>query len=282
MVDIEDMIGLHAAFLGRKTYPRYFIIGVEPWMLSENFDRPRYVSLYRVYGRGLRDMNLEGGISRTEYLRWRVSPLVELVSPAYLSVALRALPRILRAPSSNIKFEPTTDSVGNGWIWLADGSLAYERGVQEASVAEVTKQALNAIASGKYKGYGSEPPGRSRIEKFEALIAAFRNHGATVFFLLAPFHPLFYEQLCGTADFTIVGDAERYYRTLAFERNIPLAGSFNPDSCNAQASDFFDEVHPRPAFLQRLLNQLLVQDPSQDRLVSRTMPQTVQKDAPSN
>jgi hypothetical protein len=65
---------------------------------------------------------------------------------------------------------------------------------------------------------------------------------------LAPVHPIAYAYYASRGGFD-----EHWIRKEMASRGIPVVGSYSPTIVKATSSDFYDQVHPRPGLVRRLL-----------------------------
>lgn len=135
---------------------------------------------------------------------------------------------------------------------LPDGFHRYSRIQENESSSELDKEVALTLSKHPQEYLDS---GRAHSVPHEFDITLFRRflddlHGRRVrlVVLLPPVHPLAYEYYGKQG-----GYDEHWIREEMASRAIPVVGSFSPAITRATSSDFYDEVHPRPGLVRRLL-----------------------------
>ena len=81
-----------------------------------------------------------------------------------------------------------------------------------------------------------------------------QNYPARPIRMLVPFAPEVYDAARRLPGRTIV-DVERELRAMAARTKVQIVGSYDPRAVGMATRDFFDESHPRPDVLARVVGQ---------------------------
>lgn len=93
-------------------------------------------------------------------------------------------------------------------------------------------------------------PGEFELNLFHRFLDDLQSRHIRVVVFLAPVHPIAYDYYVKRG-----GYQESWIRREMISRGITVAGSYSPSHARATRTDFFDEVHPRPGIVQRLLRE---------------------------
>ena len=129
---------------------------------------------------------------------------------------------------------------------MPDGTLLYTEEYRNKDQDWVDNEALMRVNAGYAFGfYDFYELDKTRCEQLEAIVDYVQEKGVKVTFVLAPFHPIYYEHLAASECAKGILLAEDYYNELAAQHGISLFGSYDPEKANCTNEDFYDGVHVR-------------------------------------
>lgn len=242
---LEDLSAILQIYRERSLLPRRLVLGVDPWMFNRNSGQARWKSLEAEYaravsrGHGGDDAVFGGATSRAS----------QLISYAYLRASLQAPDRRDR------NFFATEAAELDVNIRRADGTITYRRELAHRGIDEVRAWVLKQASQTPVYSLGQfrELDAEDR-RQFASLLDRLRREGVEVSLFLAPYHPAMYEALSrADGPYAMVAQAERYVRDVARVRNLPLFGSYDPAATGCPAAEFYDEMHPKPSCLDRIV-----------------------------
>jgi len=140
---------------------------------------------------------------------------------------------------------------------LPDGTAIYEGSQSSANASDmdVASQVRHTDRE-KVRWRTSSHPSPGDLNLLRCFLDDLRSRRVEVVILLPPIHPIayeFYSKLGGYDD--------TWIRREMASRSIPVVGSYSPAIAKAAATDFFDDVHPHPALVHRLLHDAGVANP---------------------
>jgi hypothetical protein len=139
----------------------------------------------------------------------------------------------------------------------SDGSVSYHAAFRERPAAEVAATIQKSVTLPKHS---VSPEMVGLLEKF---LVRLRAEGATVSFVIPPYHPAFY-RLAGKNAFgdriegyepyrVTLEEVERIIQRLAAANSAEILGSFDPLKLGGEDGEFFDWMHPKPPVFERKL-----------------------------
>lgn len=242
---LEDFLGIYDLFIEQEKYPASIIMELSPWILNDNYSTGnRRRTLQQNYRNISHILQLSSAsdifyFPNTEYL--------ELVSPSYFQESVRIL-------TSNIKSGviPSIYPDSIHGARLTDGSMLYSKKQNQTDSA-----ALSTLQSENIRDFihwdifnQFHTLSNDKQEAFTRFIRYLKQKDTKLLFLLAPFHPLVYNEL---KKLYPVEDAEKFFYSIAQQYNIKIVGSYNPGKYNFSVYDFYDGIHPRKSVYQSLL-----------------------------
>ncbi len=241
---VEDYIAVTQLLEERDFIPSTMIVEVDPWSFNKNNGQIRWKSLGSEYLRGLTRLNL--GVSFSTRLQTlRVRRYAGLFSLPYLQESIRWA--LIRST-----IHATTETNTGEAIKLSDGSYAYDSQNQQLSPAEVREKAIEAV-SVPYSLIGFKEIDPNLRLQFETLITSLQDQGVRVVLLLVPYHPDYYDRLIHAEQYEIISDVEAYLRDFAYENDLEIAGSYDPQAAGCSAAEYYDGLHARETCLLRIL-----------------------------
>ncbi len=243
---LEDFLGIYDLYLQQEKAPVSIILELSPWLLNDNNPSTRWKTLQPNYQDILQELHLSSFFNicyftHVEYL--------ELISPSYFQKSYQNL-----ISNNHIQQESiltiSPDSTKN--TIFSDGSRMYNKEFNQIdSVALSTLQTENIGKFIYWEGFNQfHTLSKNRQQIFEQFIQYLKQKNTELLFLLAPFHPLVYDQL---KELYPIDEVEKYFYSIAQKSNIKIIGSYNPHKYNFSIYDFHDGMHPRKRVYQELL-----------------------------
>ena len=195
--------------------------------------------------------------SKEKSLKTRISSLIQIARQYSQLVRLgyfqSSIELIKKYGSSVFSRVGIVDDEYTGAYWRKDGSYVYTLEVQNQSVETVYKKTENYVTNsfeGQITQYASVD---SEFKKnFELLINYLENSGVQVEFFLCPFHPVVYNEIQANPEkWSLPLQIEEYITAYAIDKNIRIIGSYNPDNCGVDETDFYDSRHLRAESLAK-------------------------------
>lgn len=244
---LEDFLSIYDLYIEQEKYPASIIMELPPWILNDNNSTGnRWKTLMQNYRNISHILQLSSAsdifyFPNTEYL--------ELVSPSYFQESFRNLTSNEQVKSEVIP-SIYPDSIHN--TILTDGSRLYNKKYNQTdSAALSTLQSENIGRFVHWGGFNQfHSLSNDKQEAFTRFIRYLKQKDTKLLFLLAPFHPLVYNEL---KKLYPVEDAEKFFFSIAQQYNIKIVGSYNPEKYNFSIYDFHDGMHPRKSVYQSLL-----------------------------
>lgn len=238
---IEDHIAL--AWLALKdNRPATLILEVPPWNFAFGKDvrwKLRYPEHYdAAYAVIVSDQPAIGPAQSQS--RWAT-----LISAQYARRSLAAINR--DTASHTIIAAPPTDEDTGGQlpVTLPDGSLIYS-----AEYIDRAKKTPIPLGGSDYKN--SAPANELRaIAAFRHLVRWIRAQGVQPMLLLTPYHQNVW-RLENASTVLLMKETERIVHEIGNELDVPVVGSYHPESAGCSADEFYDFMHPNARCLARM------------------------------
>jgi hypothetical protein len=91
--------------------------------------------------------------------------------------------------------------------------------------------------------------------KFEAFIKLLQKDQVRIIFFIAPFHSATYKKLT-TPEYATVLKSQEFFIHFAQKHKIEIAGSYNPENCGLNDTDFIDGMHPRETSTRKIFKNV--------------------------
>ena len=95
------------------------------------------------------------------------------------------------------------------------------------------------------------------VQTFENYVHSLIEINVTPIFFCTPYHPIIYARHQSEKEdnptVTSLEDLEAYVRDFAHQNEILVIGSYNPHTYNLTSADFYDDVHPRPQAISKII-----------------------------
>jgi hypothetical protein len=175
--------------------------------------------------------------------------LREATSPSYFQAALRSFKAYGGKPWPRA---PLPDEPGG--TTLADGSRIYPKTIRDRDAGQVRAEAVRTASASDARLLNFHGLDEPLVRRLEMLVRDIRAGGATVEFLLAPYHPVTLEQYRTSYEYRMVFPAERRFRQLAVSLDVPIRGDYDPAACGCDDSEMLDGGHPRDTCVAKILS----------------------------
>jgi hypothetical protein len=235
---IEDHVVLTWLTLSEGK-PRMLILGIDPWTFAFGKDarwKVRYPEQYQLARNEIEGAKLAN--SKTSD-HWS-----SLISAQYTA---RSLDRLLRGsvtPTIDV-VQGVDEDVGVKLpITLTDGSLVYS-----AEYIASAKNSSIPVGGTTYKTDGMVNDLRA-INLYRKLIMWVRGHGVKPVLLMTPYHQNVW-MLEASPNVKAMEPTEKIVRKIGNELDMPVIGSFRPDSVGCTPSEFYDFMHPMASCVAR-------------------------------
>jgi hypothetical protein len=245
IIDIISIIGMYDS---RNILPDSVVIGVDPFLFNDNHGNSRYMELITEYNEFSQKLGLER-LSPSTPVTSFLTRMEQVISPSYFRASLQD---IHRTPPIPIMSDKILLSCNNR---LPDGSIVYSDSYRFRTEEAVNREVLGSFNSvGTHQSSGYRELSSMIIKQFTALTNYLMEQNVNIILVLAPFHPLLYEQITQNSEYRLLVEAEDYIKKFATARNIDIIGSYDPSKVGAVGSDFYDGYHPKREFMEHLLN----------------------------
>lgn len=250
---LEDDYAILQIYREHHLLPKLLVLGVDPWVFNRNSEQTRWRSLEQEYRRSIQEENVDA-VSSNSIGEQQIYKLKQLLSFDYFRAAVRVSHRADRDYYSTTARELDVN------IRRADGTITYKRDFAHRSPEKVTEWVRQQTATVPLYSLGRfDELDTEYIRQFSDLILRLRAEGIEVMLFMPPYHPDMYAALTRAGGpYELVKDVELYLRRFAGEHNLLISGSFDPDRIHCGREEFFDEMHPRPNCVSRILKEMLL------------------------
>ncbi|WP_397601953.1 DUF1574 family protein [Silvanigrella sp.] len=243
---IEDIVAI-LDLATKKFKPNILLIGVDPWIFNDDSGQQRWMTLSEEYKKGLSGLNLDS----QKYSSNHQNKYEELIGIAYTKESLKFLyHNFVQKNSSNIEYPDSDKPIPGKNIIMKDGSLVYN-----SEMESITQESLivgdNKNLLGPSMLYYSFSNYRNKI--FKALIRKY-NKNYKVILLLSPYHPYIYNEALKRNP--ILQEVENQIHSIAYNENISVIGSYNPDKVNCTPLEFYDGVHSKGSCMRKIIQKI--------------------------
>jgi hypothetical protein len=258
---VEDFIGLWTTLKDLGKVPEVAYFSIDGWVFNERFPQVGWLAYADEVARFLAGGSGPGArvMAQLSVVQYRWYHAKELLSYAVLRQSAQDLRAVLRGQRRSHHDEPEAvvpEAAAAGLRALrADGSLIYERAVQQRTPAEVREHAGYYLRDNVH--LADFRWDATRAARLEALWRDMRAQGVRVVAYMPPYHPLVWRALGGSAVTAgPLAQARQSLRRQAARVGARFEDFSDPASVPCAETEFFDGVHPRPGCLGRLLERL--------------------------
>lgn len=247
--NFNDDIALFSIYYDKyQDVPNKVILAVEPWSLNKNRGDTRWKSLEKEYYAGLKLINFSGEeIKEYNDISYAFEKIKTLLSISYLRNSITELRKDLKMPVA------VDNNCNTKEIILSDGSRKYSKATEELTKNEVYKNAQSYINRGRiYQLDNFNDLDKNDIEKFLAFIKYLKANNVEISFWFPPYHPYVYQYIEKNNKFNNVLEAEKLFKDIAQKENLKTFGSYNPELCGVDETDFSDGMHLRTSGYEKV------------------------------
>jgi hypothetical protein len=244
---LDDVLGVYGLYDSGERRPRRVLLGVDPWTESVSGTGWRSVADERAIV--MRRAGIPGSPRRERLALWARS-LRTLATPEYFRLAVYSFRRY---GTRGIEWRPTDQPQNPEKTKLPDGAVVWSDVSPERAAAAARSFATSGLAHDeRFRDLERRAAGRDgALERFVRYLG---GEGVGVTLVLVPFAPEVYDAARQLPGRTIV-EVERDLRALAARTNVQIVGSYDPRKVGMATRDFFDESHPRPEALARVVGR---------------------------
>jgi hypothetical protein len=258
---VEDYIGLWSLMKDLGKVPETAYFSIDGWVFNERLPQVAWLAYADEVARFLAGPAGRGGwmLARLSVLEYRWYHAKELLSYSVLRQSAQDLRGMLRGESRSYHDEPVIlvpEAAALGLRAIrADGSLIYERSVQQHTVGKAREHAAFYLHDNVHLTdfrWDAQRAGR-----LEALWRDMRRAGVTVIAYLPPYHPLVWRALSGDSRTAApLAQAREFLQRRAAEMGARFVDFSDPASVPCEEAEFYDGVHARPGCLAKMLARL--------------------------
>ncbi len=248
---LGELVAIHEMYVRKNKRPHVLIIGLDPWLLNRAGGYRRTKSLEEEYNLAAVRLGMNQQHAGWTTITNQAVKFSELVSISYLRASWQAL----REKKNTTGFYATDENEANVPIRRKDGTVSYSRKERERTAAEVEIIAQQYAAShpvyllGQYYQLDHETQ-----KMFEALLRDLQANGTQVVFFLPPYHPYVYKVLTTDSRYAMLGEAEKYFRSVASSLGIRVIGSYDPLASKVSGDDFLDGMHLKDEGIRKMFS----------------------------
>lgn len=240
--NFNDDIALFAVYYDKyKDVPDKVVLAVEPWSLNKNRGDTRWKSLEKEYYEGLKLINFTGEeIKEFNDISYILEKVKTLISISYLRNSIKDFSK-----KETMPLKVSTDYAKTS-IVLPNGSVQYGDNVNKLKKEYVYKNAQSYINGGRiYQLDNFNELDKNDIEKFLVFIKYLKANNVEISLYFPPYHPFVYKYIESSDKFKNVLKAENFFFSVAQKENFKTFGSYNPEFCGVDETDFSDGMHLR-------------------------------------
>ncbi|HEU4719807.1 MAG TPA: hypothetical protein VFS59_00480 [Gemmatimonadaceae bacterium] len=244
---LDDVLGVYGLYDVAERRPRRVVLGVDPW--TESLSGTGWRSVADERALVMRRAGIPGSPRREQLAVWARS-VRTLATPEYFRLALYSF---RRHGTRGIEWRPTDAERNAGKTKLPDGAVVWTDASPERAAAAARAFATNGITlDERFRDLERRAVGRDgALERFVRYLG---GEGVGVTLVLVPFAPEVYDAARRLPGRTIV-EVERELLAMAARTKVQIVGSYDPRAVGMTTREFFDESHPRPEALARVVGQ---------------------------
>lgn len=228
---IQDIVAMYQIYKANHKLPKKILIGIDPWLLSENKAHTRWKSIGSYYEAFTgNSSNPEAGNAGAD-----ISKYEQLFSISYFQSSLKILPAKFKGSSKPV---PTKEKYNIEKTRLTDGSMVYGQVYRNISANEVENIIKTTLSKDVYTGNKLYVVSDEVWNLFKKMIADMKQNNTEVEFFLAPFpKPIYYKRADN------YNEIEEIVRNYAKAEKIKVWGTYNSNILGMDNSYFFDDRH---------------------------------------
>jgi hypothetical protein len=234
---LEDIVGIYQLYKENGKQLETILIDAEPWYFNKN----RGESRWKVFEQQVANFQnfstnpSQSAQGESYFMKYR-----QLISPSYFQINVKNI-------GKSLKVEITDKEENQDMTRLYDGSVTY--GID--NLRSMAKQKVVTDRIPMLEDYFEMDT--NDVALFEKMIKDMMANGIKVNLLMFPYHPDVYKKISANKRYGMVQQVEQYYHNLSDSLGIDLKGSFDPERCGLNASDFMDFSHLKKEGVRKLL-----------------------------
>lgn len=246
---LKDYIGLFYQYERKDSFPKYVVLGIDPWLFNDNVVEARWESIASDYKKMLPLLGYEA--AHDDELSFIPQKVLNIISLSYLSKSVEKL-RESKNKKKKKKGQSAcivTDAVTHDdfAMVLHDGRHVYDKAYREKTVEAVESEAVKyATQKPVYHLENFRAISEEKLKLLADFIRYMRGKKIHVMFYLDPYHPTTFELLRQNPVTKIITETETVVRDFAAKNGIPVLGSYDPTRYDLPASLFYDGMHTKP------------------------------------
>lgn len=248
---IEDDIALYFLYERLHGTPQKVIIGGDAWLLNANSGQNRWKSLVKEYKYGKERMEKNGRIG-VDTKSFDLEKYEQLISWPYLNESIN---KFKKEGLSNAKHgycladdKVTVDKKAG--VICPDGTHIPSFEEQTRDAEQLARQYISKVVYSLEKYEELDNTLQASVKEFFWYLKA---QDIEIVLYLTPYHPVVYPFLIQNEKYYNVVKAEEFFRDVAKEYGLKVAGSYDPDQCGLSNADFLDGMHLRRESVERIL-----------------------------
>lgn len=237
---IPDMAAIVGLFDSLGRMPREFVIGLDPYMIGAG-GTSEWQSLSAYYGCFIRKAP-GGNEGHAEGLPNSYRKVSSLFSFDYFKSSLEFVVK----RRSKKYWDAGSDTPLSGRF--SDGTISYPATYRNPDTLKISLDARNTGLRD-----GLPQPDSVNIDLLNQLLDFLQQRQIAVKFVMAPFHPEFYEAV-NQHQPLLFHHYEQLFIQMSVKRNIPIVGGFDPEVQGIPRLQFYDMYHCSRAALHKVFN----------------------------
>lgn len=134
---------------------------------------------------------------------------------------------------------------------LPDGHKEFSKIKDDVVLQGVSNQTKFSFTENLYK------ISEKTTMDFIKFVNKLQADGVRVIFFLPPYHPVSYEKIKNNPKYQMVFEAQSFFIETAKKYHVEVAGSYNPNICGCEASDFYDFHHTYGSSTKKIFKNIL-------------------------
>jgi len=229
MADLNDVMVMYGMYKKKNSsLPAVIIVECSPWWLNKNYKAP--------------------GLWVTDDA-W-VTKVISKIYQVYKVCSIGLLQIALKKNLQKI-FGKQKDVNVPGARLLPDGQRIYPKSPND----KVLQSVLSLSQYSNIEKFNEL--NRKAMVEFEGFVKQLLNDGIRVLFFLPPYHPVAYKRLRANQIYDKVFEAQEFFIGCAQNFSIEVVGSYDPEACGCEASDFSDWYHLYEISTEKIFKNVL-------------------------
>ncbi len=267
--ELREIAALYGLIREQGCIPDKIIVSLDHWWLNDNYSSRRFdMAFADAYDRyatgtlgyvdsGVDPSTVQSGFTSSadvqdtfgSFLKADGETKAEFFSVSYFQQSLK----YIFLPFTSVSAAEPSQYYSDATMIRSDGSYCYPADFRYASFVEVENRAAQSLPGSILGSEDYYTLDGEMAALFRNLIQNMIDDGVTVELVMTPVHPLLYSYMQQFPRYDAALGAEQWYRDLAAEMGITIAGSFNAADLGADGYCFYDGYHYREEFVGKLV-----------------------------